>query len=62
MRLLDTRNIYEYDLGTFAGAEHLNIDNFVNSQKRSSNYPPKPNNNRSSCFALAVFAVKRPDR
>ncbi|MEZ6078955.1 MAG: hypothetical protein R3C56_25760 [Pirellulaceae bacterium] len=28
MRLLDTRNIYEYDLGTFAGAEHLNIDHF----------------------------------
>ncbi|MCA9181191.1 MAG: pseudouridine synthase, partial [Planctomycetales bacterium] len=28
VRLLDTRNIYEYDLGTFAGAEHLNIDHF----------------------------------
>ena len=28
VRLLDTRNIYEYDLGTFDGAEHLNIDHF----------------------------------
>lgn len=28
VRLLDTRNIYEYELGTFHGAEHLNIDHF----------------------------------
>lgn len=28
VRLLDTRNIYEYELGSFAGAEHLNIDHF----------------------------------
>lgn len=28
VRLLDTRNIYEYDLGTFHGAEQLHIDHF----------------------------------
>ncbi len=28
VRLLDTRNIYEYDLGTFDGAEQLHIDHF----------------------------------
>src|SRR5690606_19428831 len=28
VRLLDTRNTYEYNLGTFDGAEHLNIDHF----------------------------------
>lgn len=28
LRLLDTRNIYEYELGTFDGAEHLHIDHF----------------------------------
>lgn len=28
VRLLDTRNIYEYELGTFDGAEHLHIDHF----------------------------------
>ncbi len=28
VRLLDTRNIYEYELGTFNGAEHLHIDHF----------------------------------
>lgn len=28
VRLLDTRNIYEYELGSFAGAVHLNIDHF----------------------------------
>ncbi len=28
VRLLDTRNIYEFELGTFDGAEHLHIDHF----------------------------------
>jgi UPF0176 protein len=28
LRLLDTRNIYEYELGTFDAAEHLHIDHF----------------------------------
>lgn len=28
VRMLDTRNIYEYELGTFDGAEHLHIDHF----------------------------------
>ncbi len=28
VRLLDTRNIYEYDLGTFDGAEQLHIEHF----------------------------------
>ncbi len=28
VRLLDTRNIYEFDLGTFDGAEQLHIDHF----------------------------------
>ena len=28
VRLLDTRNIYEYELGTFDGAEQLHIDHF----------------------------------
>lgn len=39
VRLLDVRNEYEIELGTFRGAEHLQIDNFRNFPKAVKTLP-----------------------
>ncbi len=39
VRLLDTRNDYEVDLGTFRGAERLNIDHFREFPEASAGLP-----------------------
>lgn len=41
VRLLDTRNIYEYELGTFDGAEQLHIDHFREFPEAIKQFPPE---------------------
>lgn len=39
VRLLDVRNVYEVDLGTFAGAEQLDLDHFRDFGDKIKSYP-----------------------
>lgn len=58
--LIDTRNDYEVDIGTFKGAIDPKPRLFVNFQNTLPSILIKPSIKKSPCFAQAVFAAKKP--
>ena len=55
--LLDTRNNYEINIGTFKNAKNLNILKFEDFANKSDEL--KNINGKLLCFVLAVFDVKK---
>ncbi len=59
VRLLDTRNDYEVDLGTFHGAERLNIQHFRDFPSASAQLPEAAKQEPLVMFCTVVSAAKR---